>query len=73
MSKHANAWTKSTLGMIPLFFVIGCATAPSGSAICDGTRAAISAHAAALANEASDAAVITGAQLISLIDAGCRS
>jgi hypothetical protein len=58
--------------MIPLFFVIGCATAPSDRAICDGTRAAISAHATALANEASDAAVITGAQLISLIDAGCR-
>jgi hypothetical protein len=58
--------------MIPLFFAIGCAPAPSDSAICDGTREAISAHATALENEASDAAVITGAQLISLIDAGCR-
>jgi len=60
------------LMLVATIMVAGCSQSPSGSAICDGTRAAISAHATALANEASDAAVITGAQLISLIDAGCR-
>lgn len=54
-----------------LTFVTGCVTAPSDSALCDGTEAARAAHAEALMDEASDAAVITGARLIGLLDAGC--
>jgi hypothetical protein len=49
----------------------GCVTVPSNSALCDGTEAARAAHAEALASDASDAAVITGAHLIGLLDAGC--
>jgi hypothetical protein len=43
----------------------------SEAAICDGTAAARTAHAAALAQGGDDAAVVTGAALIRLIDAGC--
>jgi len=43
----------------------------SGDALCDGTRAARAAHAAALAETADEAALRTGAALIALIDAGC--
>ena len=41
------------------------------SAICDGSAAARTAHAAALAEGGDDASVVTGAQLIAIIDAGC--
>jgi hypothetical protein len=51
--------------------VLGCVNAPSDNALCDGTQSARAAHAEALASEASDAAVITGARLIALLDAGC--
>ena len=54
-----------------LTFVTGCVNVASQSAICDGTQSARAAHAEALASEASDAAVITGARLIALLDAGC--
>lgn len=40
-------------------------------ALCDGSRAARADHAAALAVSADDRAVVTGARLIALIDAGC--
>lgn len=51
-----------------------CTTAPqtSGSALCDGTRAARADHAAALAASGDDRVVVTGARLVALIDAGCR-
>ena len=49
-----------------------CAIAPSESALCDGTKAARAAHAAALAEDDDDRAVLTGAYLIDLIDAGCK-
>lgn len=49
----------------------GCAKGVSDSAICDGTKASRSEHAAALADEGSDAVVLTGANLISQIDAAC--
>jgi pyrimidine deaminase RibD-like protein len=51
--------------------VLGCVNVANQSAICDGTQDARAAHAEALASEASDAAVITGARLIALLDAGC--
>lgn len=49
----------------------GCAAVISRDALCDGTREARADHAAALAAEGSDRAVVTGARLIALIDAGC--
>lgn len=52
--------------------VSGCATVISDSAICDGTKQARADHAAALAEDSGDAAVVTGATLIRLLDAGCR-
>lgn len=59
--------------MMLTLLAAGCVTAPrtSGDAICDGTRAARADHAAALADSPDDRAVITGARLIRLIDAGC--
>lgn len=52
-----------------------CVTGPqtSGDAICDGTRQARIEHAAALASEASDRTAVTGANLVTLIDEGCRA
>ncbi|VDC31537.1 hypothetical protein [Pseudogemmobacter humi] len=53
--------------------VAGCVngTQTSGDALCDGSREARTDHAAALADSADDRAVVTGARLIALIDAGC--
>ncbi len=62
---------KLTLVLILPFCVTGCVSVASNSAVCDGTAAARTAHAAALAQDASDAAVVTGARLIRLIDAAC--
>ena len=62
------------LALIPALFVISCGPAPktSGDAICDGTRALRTAHAAALAETEDERALETGAALIVAIDAGCR-
>lgn len=49
----------------------GCASTTSDSAICDGTKQARTAHAAALADSDDDAAVLTGARLLALMKAGC--
>jgi hypothetical protein len=59
---------------LPLL-VAGClnATPPASDAICDGTRQARADLAAALAVSADDRAVLAGAQLVQLIDAGCAS
>jgi hypothetical protein len=59
--------------MIPLFFVTACvsATPRSGDAICDGTRAARADLAQALAETQDERALMTGARLIGLLDAGC--
>lgn len=58
---------------IPLFLGTACvnATPTSLDAVCSGTRAARASHAAALADSPDDRAVVTGARLIGLIDAGC--
>lgn len=50
----------------------GCVSVASNSAICDGTTAARSEHAAALADDGGPRSVVTGARLIRLVDAGCR-
>ncbi|MCL4065361.1 hypothetical protein M3484_02060 [Pseudomonas sp. GX19020] len=47
-------------------------TPTTGDALCDGSRAARADHAAALAVSPDDRAVVSGARLIALIDAGCR-
>ena len=60
------------LGMIPLFFVTGCAIAVSEPAICDGTALVRTEHAAALAKDGGDASVVTGAKLIRMLDAACK-
>jgi len=51
--------------------VTGCVSVGSGEAICDGTEAARTEHAAALADDGGPLSVVTGARLIRLIDAGC--
>jgi hypothetical protein len=44
----------------------------SGPALCAGTAAPATAHAAALARDGGDESVVTGARLIAVLDAGCR-
>jgi hypothetical protein len=51
--------------------VSGCTTGVSDSAICDGTVSSRRDHAAALASDGGDLSVLTGANLISQIDAAC--
>ena len=58
--------------MTLLFFVSGCASAVNNNAICDGTAAARTKHAAALAEDGGDASVVTGATLVMMIDAACK-
>lgn len=71
---QGSAWMRRTLATILLCFATGCASvAPSPAAICDGTAQARTDHAAALADSADDRAVVTGARLIRLLDAGCGS
>lgn len=53
--------------------VVGCVSVANQAAICDGTSAARTAHAAALAQDGGDASVVTGARLIRLLDAGCNN
>ena len=57
---------------LTLTCVAGCATAiPATDAVCDGSRAARAAHAAALADTPDASVLQTGARLIALIDAAC--
>lgn len=58
--------------MMLVMFVSGCANAVSQMAICDGSEAARTAHAAALAQDGGDLSVVTGAALIKMIDAACE-
>ena len=58
--------------MILAFFVTGCESAVSGDAVCDGTAAATTAHAAALAEDGGPQSIVTGARLIRQLDAGCQ-
>lgn len=71
MQTLAASWMKWGACLTLTLLGSGCVTAPSNNALCDGTEGARAAHAEALASEASDAAVITGARLIGLLDAGC--
>jgi len=58
--------------MMPILAASGCVHAVSDSAICHGTEASRTAHAAALAEDGGDRSVITGAYLIRQIDAACQ-
>lgn len=56
--------------------VAGCLNAPpqtSGNALCDGSRALRTNHAAALAADGGPQSVVTGAALIRALDAGCAA
>lgn len=67
--------------LLPLMLLlpaIGCAPVPpekppsrNGEALCDAIMPAVDRHAEALASEGSDALVLTGQPVISLIDAFC--
>lgn len=51
--------------------VAGCTSVQSVNAVCDGTRQTRAAHAAALVQDGGPKSLVTGARLISQIDAGC--
>jgi hypothetical protein len=74
MRTLAGAWTKLTLTTpILLLLVSGCTNAVvSEQAICDGTAAATTSHALALAEDGGDLSVVTGKRLIQMLDAACR-
>ena len=57
--------------MMLMMFVSGCASEVSQAAICDGSAATRTAHAAALAQDGGDLSVTTGATLIKMLDAAC--
>jgi hypothetical protein len=63
---------RAILATTLLCFVSGCASAVNNNALCDGTAAARTKHAAALAEDGGDASVVTGATLVMMIDAACK-
>lgn len=58
--------------MILMLPVAGCMSGASPDAICDGTDATRTQHAAALAADGGAQSVVTGARLIRQIDAACN-
>jgi len=68
----ANAWIKWSATMMALITLSGCATGGvSEAAVCDGTEAATTAHAADLANDGGPLSQRSGRYLIELLDAAC--
>jgi hypothetical protein len=65
-------WKMTFMAMILLLPAGSCLNGASAPAICDGTAASRTAHAAALAQDGGDLSVVTGARLIRQLDAGCR-
>lgn len=65
------AWNITTTTAV-LLLLAGCVIGTNEAAMCEGSRAARAGHAEALAASADDRAVVTGAQLIALLDAACR-
>ncbi len=61
------------LWMIMTLLSAGCVNAGNDSAVCDGTASARTEHAAALAVDGGPRSLVTGARLIRLMDAGCKS
>jgi len=68
---HANGWTKWGACLMLTLPLIGCVSVGSGEAICDGTEAARTEHAAALADDGGPLSLVSGKYLIQLLDAGC--
>jgi len=64
-------WMKLAACLTLMLPVIGCANIQNGRAICDGTKTARINHAAALVKDGGNLSVVTGANLIQLIEAGC--
>lgn len=71
MSKPANGWTKWAACLMLTLPLIGCVSAASTNAVCDGTEKARTEHAADLAYDGGPLSVASGAHLIRLLDAGC--
>lgn len=71
MSKRESAWMRLAACLMLTLPVSGCVSAVNTDAVCAGTEAARTDHAAALAHDGGPLSVITGAHLIRLVDAGC--
>lgn len=71
MLKQGSGSTKLVACLTLTLLVTGCVSGASDRAICDGTASARKDHAAALAADGGDLSVLTGANLISQIDAAC--
>ncbi len=72
MPKREGGWTLRLAILTLTLGVAGCVSGTNEAAMCEGSRAARAGHAEALAASADDRAVVTGAQLIALLDAACR-
>jgi hypothetical protein len=71
MSKPQNVLMRSSLCLILMLLLSGCAAGLNDSAICNGTAQSRAYHAAALAEDGGPLSLVTGALLIQQIDAGC--
>lgn len=68
-----SEWTRWPACLTLMLLGTGCATAPtSDSAICAGTAKARQDHSAALVDDGGPRSLVTGANLIATIDAGCK-
>ncbi|RRH71979.1 hypothetical protein [Falsigemmobacter faecalis] len=61
---------RKSIALTLMLLVTGCVRVDP-AAICDGSRAARTEHAAALAADGGARSVVTGVALIEAIDAGC--
>lgn len=71
MPQQENGWMKWAACLMLTLPMIGCASAASIDAVCTGTEAARTEHAAALADDGGPLSIVSGAHLIRLLDAGC--
>ena len=71
MQRLGKTWIRSGVWLTLMLLVTGCMNVASDKAICDGTKIARADHAAALAADGGALSVLTGANLISQIDAAC--
>jgi hypothetical protein len=71
MPRRASEWTRLAACLMLTLPVTGCVSAVSTDAVCAGTEAARTDHAASLADDGGPLSVVSGARLIQLLDAGC--
>lgn len=71
MSKPAKRLMLPLLLMIQMSLVSACVNSVSEPAICSATVALRKAHAAALVADGGDKSVVTGANLLEALKAGC--